>query len=85
MSTSDFLNTTAGNAPVVLSHPIPGQDHLHQVSGSMDAAIMPQLGGISSNFDPSSEWELLSSQGWPSEIWDSMTWSAQFFDAIQNP
>ena len=40
--------------------------------------------GIECTVDSVSEC-LFAAQEWPSEIWDSMTWSAQFFEAAQNP
>jgi len=55
-----------------------------QTSGSLEVAMMVHQGTANDYIDSCSEWGFLSSQGWPSEISDSMIWSAQFLDAFQN-
>jgi len=55
-----------------------------QTSGNLEATMMVHQGTANDYLDSCSEWGFLSSQGWPSEISDSMIWSAQFLDAFQN-
>ena len=78
-------NITKGNSHEQLIQPYSSQADAPQASDGLEETMMVHQGTANDYFDPCSEFGLLSSQGWPSEISDSMIWSAQFFDAFQNP
>lgn len=63
-------------------HMIPVSD-LHGHSAPPPMAISHADSSSFEHFDFGHDGSALGAQEWPSEILDSMAWSAQFFDAVQ--